>query len=79
MPALNCRTAGARALFALAASVALAGAALAQAATASPPIENSRLDARMFYELLIGEIELNAGDAGAAFQLVLDSARRSKS
>lgn len=79
MPALNRRTAGARALFALAASAALAGAALAQAATPNPPIENSRLDARMFYELLIGEIELNAGDAGAAFQLVLDSARRSKS
>lgn len=79
MPALNRRTAGARALFALAASAVLAGAALAQAATPNPPVENSRLDARMFYELLIGEIELNAGDAGAAFQLVLDSARRSKS
>ncbi|HTM70366.1 MAG TPA: hypothetical protein VL118_05765, partial [Luteimonas sp.] len=60
-------------------SVALAGAALAQVANASPSVENSKLDARLFYELLIGEIELNAGDAGAAFQLMLDSARRSKS
>lgn len=78
MPAFNCRTAGARALVALLASVVVASAPT-QAANASPLVENSELDARLFYQVLIGEIQLNSGDAGSAFQLVLDAARRSKS
>ena len=39
-------------------------------------VETSALDAPMFYQLLIGEMELSAGRAGNAFQIVLDAARR---
>lgn len=78
MPALNCRTAGARALVALLASLVVASVPT-QAADASPSVDHSELDARLFYQVLVGEIQLNSGDAGSAFQLVLDAARRSKS
>jgi len=37
---------------------------------------NSALDAPLFYQLLIGEIELRAGEAGTAYQVILDAARR---
>jgi tetratricopeptide (TPR) repeat protein len=50
-----------------------------QAADASPLAQRSELDARLFYQVLVGEIQLNSGDAGSAFQLVLDAARRGKS
>ncbi|HEX6018175.1 MAG TPA: tetratricopeptide repeat protein [Burkholderiaceae bacterium] len=50
------------------------------AAQAPPPAktepQNSSLDAPLFYQLLIGEIELNAGHPGAAYEVMLDSARR---
>ena len=48
-------------------------------AEASAPIsgeESSPLDARLFYQLLLGEIELLAGDAGVAYGALLDAARR---
>jgi len=38
--------------------------------------ENSALDAPLFYQLLIGEIELGAGRAGNAYEVILDAARR---
>ena len=44
---------------------------------AAEPVQNSALDALLFYQLLIGEIELNAGRAGNAYGVVLDAARRS--
>ena len=44
--------------------------------TAAPA--NSRLDAPLFYQLLIGEIELRAGESGAAYEVILDAARRTK-
>ncbi|MCY4753591.1 tetratricopeptide repeat protein [Pelomonas aquatica] len=47
----------------------------ATAAPASPPA-NSAMDAPLFYQLLIGELELNSGQAGTAFQVLLDAARR---
>jgi predicted Zn-dependent protease len=47
----------------------------APAAPASPPV-NSAMDAPLFYQLLIGELELNSGQAGTAFQVLLDAARR---
>jgi tetratricopeptide (TPR) repeat protein len=34
------------------------------------------MDAPLFYQLLIGELELNSGQAGVAFQVLLDAARR---
>lgn len=47
----------------------------APAVPAEPPI-NSPMDAPLFYQLLIGEIELQNGQAGVAFQVLLDAARR---
>jgi len=42
----------------------------------STPIANSAMDAPLFYQLLIGELELNGGQPGVAFQVLLDAARR---
>ena len=39
---------------------------------------NSKLDAALFYQLLIGEIELRSGEVGTAYQVLLDAARKSK-
>ncbi len=39
--------------------------------------ETSALTAELFYELLLGEMNLNSGDPGTAFALILDSARKS--
>ena len=59
------------------AGLPLAGTAQ-QPATATPPATNSALDAQLFYQLLIGEIELRGGEAGTAYQVVLDAARRTR-
>jgi tetratricopeptide (TPR) repeat protein len=48
----------------------------APTAQAKPPVVNSAIDAPLFYQLLIGEIELGAGQAGNAYQIMLDAARR---
>ena len=42
----------------------------------STPFTNSAMDAPLFYQLLIGELELNSGQTGVAFQVLLDAARR---
>ncbi len=52
--------------------------AMAQAAAASAPVANSTLDAPLFYQLLIGEIELAGGQANTAYEVVLDAARRTR-
>ncbi|MFG6468529.1 tetratricopeptide repeat protein [Roseateles sp. BYS87W] len=64
-------------------ATALAAAALqahaqdsAPAASPAEPIVNSAMDAPLFYQLLIGEIELQNGEVGVAFQVLLDAARR---
>ncbi len=54
----------------------IAAAAPAATATATAPVVNSSLDTLLFYQLLIGELELNAGRAGNAFGVILDAARR---
>jgi tetratricopeptide (TPR) repeat protein len=55
------------------------GSAQAQAPEPSPGAPaNSALDAPLFYQLLIGEIELRAGEAGSAYEVILDAARRSR-
>src|ERR1700712_2693603 len=41
-------------------------------------VENSKLDAPLFYQLLIGELQLNSGELGTACQVVLDAAKRTK-
>ncbi len=44
----------------------------------APAVVNSDIDAPLFYQLLIGEIELGAGEAGNAYQIMLDAARRTR-
>ena len=41
------------------------------------PVENSKLDRQLFYQLLIGEIQQRDGEPGEAYQIMLDAARRS--
>ena len=41
-----------------------------------PP--NSAMDDRLFYQLLVGEMALGSGDAGSAYELMLDAARRTR-
>jgi len=53
-----------------------AEAVAAAAAAATPRPSNSSMDAPLFYQLLIGEIELSAGRAGNAYEVILDAARR---
>ena len=60
----------------LAASLALAGVVHAQVVEAPSTVHNSDLTAPLFNQLLVGEIELREGDLGAAYQLMLDAARR---
>ncbi|MET0210535.1 MAG: hypothetical protein ABW220_15925, partial [Burkholderiaceae bacterium] len=43
------------------------GAAAQPAGPIASDVENSPLDAQLVYQLLIGEIELNRGDAGTGF------------
>jgi len=62
----------------LASLMYFASAAPAHSASARPPVENSALDAQLFYQLLIGEIELRSGEAGTAYQVMLDAARRTR-
>jgi len=42
------------------------------------PVDNSNIDAPMFYQLLIGELELREGRADNAYQVLLDAARKSR-
>ncbi|MGZ8259264.1 MAG: tetratricopeptide repeat protein [Caldimonas sp.] len=55
-----------------------AGAAVSAEPAAAKVVENSGLDAPLFYQLLLGEMELRDGQAGTAYQLMLDAARRTK-
>ena len=64
-----------------------ASAALAQTPGAAPPARaasapqsapQSALDAPLFYQLLIGEIALSVGEAGNAYSVLLDAARRTR-
>ena len=87
MPA---RTPERKAVRALALSaVVLAGTVQAAAQTAAPvhppaqaagsaPIVNSALTASLFYQLLVGELELRQGAPGAAYDVLLDAARKTK-
>ena len=53
-------------------------APVARGQTETPPVENSDLTAPLFYQLLIGEIELNQGAPGTAYEVMLDAARKTK-
>lgn len=52
--------------------------ATAAPAPAEPAVVNSDLDAALFYQLLIGELELTASDGSTAFLVVLDAANKTK-
>lgn len=57
------------------------GAVTAQIAEASDSSEaptRSALDALLFYQLLIGELELRQGQPAVAFEVLLDAARRTR-
>lgn len=70
----------------IAAPLLLAGTlALAQTDGAAPdaqapdePVRNSRLSAPLFYQLLVGELSVGAGDPGAGYALFLEAARRDR-
>ncbi len=70
----GCASGFALAMLALATSTTLA----AVPAKMTPEIASSNLDAPLFYQLLLGEIELRNGDTATAYQLLLDAARRAK-
>jgi tetratricopeptide (TPR) repeat protein len=53
------------------------GAAAAPSAPAAPPL-HSAMDAPLFYQLLIGEMELRGGEAAAAYEVILNAARRTR-
>jgi tetratricopeptide (TPR) repeat protein len=40
------------------------------------PVQNSALDGALFYQLLVAEVQANAGDAGSAYQIYLEAAKR---
>src|SRR5512145_2731174 len=70
-------------LFPRAASALVCALALmhggARAQTETPAlVANSALDAPLFYQLLIGEMELRSGQPGMAYQVLLDAARKTR-
>ncbi len=86
MPTFHRRTGRAQALPALLVSLLVTSGAFAQTATPAAPeeaapakVENSALNGPLFQQLLIGELEVSAGDLGAGYQLMLDAARRTRS
>jgi len=48
------------------------------ASEATAPPVNSALDERLLYQLLVGELALQGGDPGSAYELMLDAARRTR-
>jgi tetratricopeptide (TPR) repeat protein len=76
-----------RLTLALAMSIGLGSAALVRAQTPGPApapapapetLSSSPLDAMLFYQLLLGELNVRGGDPGAGYSLILDAARRQK-
>ena len=68
-------------LLATAASLGQAQVLSLPAGAATPKVEptgNSSMDAPLFYQLLIGELELRTGEPGTAFEVILDAARRTR-
>ncbi len=53
-------------------------AVIKMAAAAPSSVRNSAMDAELFYQLLVSELELRQGEAGIAYQVMLDAARRAR-
>ncbi len=66
-----------RAALAVACSLCLTSMVFAQDEAPSR-VDNSTLDAPLFYQLLVGEMEFRSGKRQAAFELMLDAARKSR-
>ena len=73
------------------ATLVLLGLAFGAAAQAAPPatpttaaekppgaVANSTLNAPLFYQLLLGELNVQAGEPGTGYSLILDAARRQR-
>ena len=45
---------------------------------AQPPVQNSNLNAVLFYQLLLAELNVRAGEPGSGFAIILDAARKTK-
>ncbi len=68
--------------------IAMASGTLAQAPKTAPaaevaapktePVLNSNLTAPLFYQLLLGEIQIRQGDPGTGFSLILDAAGKQR-
>ena len=61
--------------------LALQGACAQATGVAGPAragVNNSAIDAPLFYQLLIGEMELRDGEPGTAYEVILDAARRTQ-
>ncbi|PUE48257.1 hypothetical protein B9Z47_09665 [Limnohabitans sp. 2KL-1] len=43
-----------------------------------PPAQKSALDAALFYQLLVGELNVRSGSPGSGFSIILDAARKTK-
>jgi tetratricopeptide (TPR) repeat protein len=48
----------------------------ASAAAPAPALANSDMDAQLFYEVLLGELDVRGADPGSGFSLILDAARK---
>lgn len=55
-----------------------AGAPAALAAPSPAPAARSSLDRELFFQILVGEMQLRADNPGAAYQLLLEAARRTR-
>lgn len=77
-PARSILAATALALLATGAGAQQPPAAATPPAAEPAPPQNSALDDRLFYQLLIGEIALTQGDLGTAYSWLLDAARRTR-
>ncbi len=46
------------------------------ASTSTAPVNNSKIDSELLYQLLLGEMNVNNGDANTGFAYLLDAARK---
>ena len=71
----------ARALLVAALTATSLAAQAAESPTAAeksttPPVENSAMDADLFYQILLADLKVEAGDPGAGYSLMLEAARK---
>ncbi|WP_288254393.1 tetratricopeptide repeat protein [uncultured Hydrogenophaga sp.] len=67
-----------RSLVALACTGVLASPAALAQSPLKPSVTSSPLDAPLFYQLLLGELNVRGGDPGAGYSLILEAAQREK-